>query len=157
MTCIFTENITLPHVFFKHFASKHQLPGLSVSGTLVENGLIFECSVIAKQICQTTFSTQSYYRGSFRTLSNVWDGAKRRSLNVWKDSEYDSVLFFFFSHRIFVVVLCCIGILWVPVLKDLQGGQLFTYIQAVSSYFSPPIAAVYIIAILWKRSNEKVR
>ena len=45
----------------------------------------------------------------------------------------------------------------VPVLKDLQGGQLFTYIQAVSSYFSPPIAAVYIIAILWKRSNEKVR
>ena len=74
-----------------------------------------------------------------------------------KDSEYASVLFFLFSHRIFVVALCCIGILWVPVLKDLQGGQLFTYIQAVSSYFSPPIAAVYIIAILWKRSNEKGR
>ena len=66
------------------------------------------------------------------------------------------ILFFSF-HRIFVVVLWCIGILWVPVLKDLQGGQLFTYIQAVSSYFSPPIAAVYIIAILWERSNEKVR
>ena len=28
-----------PQVFFKHFASKNQLPGLSVSGTLVENGL----------------------------------------------------------------------------------------------------------------------
>ena len=27
-------------MFFKHFASKNQLPGLSVSGTLVENGLI---------------------------------------------------------------------------------------------------------------------
>ena len=26
--------------FFKHFASKNQLPGLSTSGTLVENGLI---------------------------------------------------------------------------------------------------------------------
>ena len=26
-------------MFFKHFASKDQLPGLSVSGTLVENGL----------------------------------------------------------------------------------------------------------------------
>ena len=42
-------------------------------------------------------------------------------------------------------------------LKDLQGGQLFTYyIQAVSSYFSPPIAAVYILlsygreAVQWK-------
>ena len=26
-------------VFFKHFASKNQLPGLSVNGTLVENEL----------------------------------------------------------------------------------------------------------------------
>ena len=26
-------------MFFKHFASKIQLPGLPVSGTLVENGL----------------------------------------------------------------------------------------------------------------------
>ena len=32
--------VTLPQVFFKHFASKNQLPGLSVNGTLVENGLI---------------------------------------------------------------------------------------------------------------------
>ena len=27
-------------MFFKHFASKNQPPGLSLSGTLVENGLI---------------------------------------------------------------------------------------------------------------------
>ena len=40
MTCIFAENVTLPQVFFKHFASKNQLPGLSIIGTLVENGLI---------------------------------------------------------------------------------------------------------------------
>ena len=26
-------------VFFKHFASKNQLPGLSINGKLVENGL----------------------------------------------------------------------------------------------------------------------
>ena len=38
MSCIFTENVTLPQVFFKYFASKNQLPGLSISGTLVENG-----------------------------------------------------------------------------------------------------------------------
>ena len=29
-------------MFFKHFASKNQLHGLSVSGTLLENGLILE-------------------------------------------------------------------------------------------------------------------
>ena len=27
-------------MFFKHFTRKNQLPGLSISGTLVENGLI---------------------------------------------------------------------------------------------------------------------
>ena len=27
-------------MFFKHFASKNQLPGLSINGTLVENGLV---------------------------------------------------------------------------------------------------------------------
>ena len=34
------ENVTLPQVFFKHFASKNQLPGFYISGILVKNGLI---------------------------------------------------------------------------------------------------------------------
>ena len=34
---------TLPQVFSKHFASKNQLPSLSISGTLVENELIATC------------------------------------------------------------------------------------------------------------------
>ena len=33
------QNVTLPQVFFKHFASKNQLPGFYISGTLVENEL----------------------------------------------------------------------------------------------------------------------
>ena len=36
---ISSKNFILPQVFFKHFASKNQLPGFYVSGTLVENGL----------------------------------------------------------------------------------------------------------------------
>ena len=42
VTCIFTENVTPPQVFFKHFASKNQLPGFYISWTLVENGLNIE-------------------------------------------------------------------------------------------------------------------
>ena len=50
-------------MFFKHFASKNQLPGLSVSGALVENGLIsetkrmticfhrFRCSEVESVVC----------------------------------------------------------------------------------------------------------
>ena len=33
------EMSPLPHAFFKDFASKNQLPSLSIIGTLVENGL----------------------------------------------------------------------------------------------------------------------
>ena len=39
MTCIFSEIVTLPQVCLAHCASKNQLPGLSVGGALVENGL----------------------------------------------------------------------------------------------------------------------
>lgn len=49
-----------------------------------------------------------------------------------------------------------VSILWMPVISLLQGAQLFIYIQAVSAYLSPPIAAVYLIAVLSKRANEKV-
>ena len=58
--------------------------------------------------------------------------------------------------RVFVVVMCGIGICWVPILAEIQGGQLFIYILAISAYLAPPVAAVYVIAILWKRSNEPV-
>nr|VZH98194.1 unnamed protein product [Spirometra erinaceieuropaei] len=56
--------------------------------------------------------------------------------------------------RIFVVVMVGLSILWVPVIQSMQGGQLYVYIQSISAYLSPPIAAVYLLAILWKRTNE---
>ena len=40
-------NVHPPLVFFKHFASKNQLPGLSVSGTLGENELTTNSDYIA--------------------------------------------------------------------------------------------------------------
>ena len=36
---ILSKDVTLPQAFSKHFANKNQIPGLYVSGTLVENGL----------------------------------------------------------------------------------------------------------------------
>ena len=55
-----------------------------------------------------------------------------------------------------VAIMTGIGILWIPVVQSVQGGQLFIYIQAVSAYFAPPIAALYLIAILWTKATEKV-
>lgn len=50
-----------------------------------------------------------------------------------------------------------IGVVWIPVIQGMQGGQMYIYIQAISAYLAPPIAAVYLTAILWKRANESVR
>ena len=51
---------TLPQVLFKHFASKNQLPGFFISGTLVENGLSFNYIGASESSCcsslVTTFS-----------------------------------------------------------------------------------------------------
>ena len=60
------------------------------------------------------------------------------------------------SHRLCVLVVVVISLLWVPIIKAFQGSQLFVYIQVVSSYFQPPICAVYLAALFWKRLNEPV-
>ncbi|XP_050400513.1 sodium/glucose cotransporter 4 [Patella vulgata] len=57
--------------------------------------------------------------------------------------------------RVFVLVLVVISIVWIPVLQASQGGQLFNYIQAVTGYFAPPVLSLYLLAILWPRTNEK--
>ena len=57
---------------------------------------------------------------------------------------------------IFVCVMVLIGILWIPVIQGMQGAQLYFYIQADSAYLAPPIASVYLLAVLWRRANERV-
>ena len=41
--------VTLPQVFFKHFARKNQLLGLFVNGTLVKNKLMFYVVFVKKK------------------------------------------------------------------------------------------------------------
>jgi len=56
---------------------------------------------------------------------------------------------------VFILFLVAMSIMWIPIIQELQGGQLFIYIQAISAYLSPPIAIVYCMAISWGRMNEK--
>ncbi|XP_007186376.2 sodium/myo-inositol cotransporter 2 isoform X1 [Balaenoptera acutorostrata] len=57
--------------------------------------------------------------------------------------------------RVFVLLLVLVSILWIPVVQASQGGQLFIYIQSISSYLQPPVAVVFIMGCFWKRTNEK--
>jgi len=51
-----------------------------------------------------------------------------------------------------VVVVC--GILWIPFMKFISG-ELYHYLQSVQSYIAPPITAVFLLGIFWKRINAK--
>ncbi len=50
-----------------------------------------------------------------------------------------------------VVVAC--GILWIPLMKYISG-ELYHYLQSVQSYIAPPIAAVFLLGLFWKRINS---
>ncbi|XP_037646911.1 sodium/myo-inositol cotransporter [Sebastes umbrosus] len=56
--------------------------------------------------------------------------------------------------RVFVVVMVVISIAWVPVIVEMQGGQTYLYIQEVAGYLTPPIAALFLLGVFWKRCNE---
>lgn len=57
--------------------------------------------------------------------------------------------------RTFVVFMVVISIAWVPVIIEMQGGQTYLYIQEVAGYLTPPIAALFLLGVFWKRCNEK--
>lgn len=57
--------------------------------------------------------------------------------------------------RMFVVVMVVISIAWVPVIIEMQGGQTYLYIQEVAGYLTPPVAALFLLGVFWKRCNEK--
>lgn len=56
--------------------------------------------------------------------------------------------------RLFVVFMVAVSIAWVPVVIAMQGGQMFYYIQEVADYLTPPVAAIFLLGILWHRCNE---
>lgn len=59
-------------------------------------------------------------------------------------------------RRLWVVFIVAVSVAWLPVVQAAQGGQLFDYIQSVSSYLAPPVSAVFVLALFVPRVNEKV-
>ena len=57
--------------------------------------------------------------------------------------------------RITTVSMTALGLLWVPIMRSLSGGGLYQYIQAVQSFLAPPIVAVFVTGLLWKRMNGR--
>uniref|UniRef100_A0A8C1PEY1 Sodium/mannose cotransporter SLC5A10 n=1 Tax=Cyprinus carpio TaxID=7962 RepID=A0A8C1PEY1_CYPCA len=52
------------------------------------------------------------------------------------------------------VILVVISVVWIPILQNANSGQLYVYIQSVTSYLAPPVTAIFVMAVFWKRTNE---
>ncbi|EFB16032.1 hypothetical protein PANDA_012259 [Ailuropoda melanoleuca] len=57
--------------------------------------------------------------------------------------------------RLVIVVLIGVSVAWIPVLQDSNSGQLFIYMQSVTSSLAPPVTAVFVLGIFWRRANEQ--
>jgi SSS family solute:Na+ symporter len=56
--------------------------------------------------------------------------------------------------RVSTFVLIGIGLAWIPFMK-LVAGQLYSYLQSVQAYISPPVAAVFLFGVMYKRLTSK--
>lgn len=55
--------------------------------------------------------------------------------------------------RLATCVVVALGILWIPVMARVSGGGLYQYLQNVQGYLAPPITAVFLLGLTWKRIN----
>ncbi len=83
--------------------------------------------------CSTIFTIDIYKK--LKPLT-----AERKLLNVGK---------------IATSIVVVLGIIWIPIMEKIGGGVLYQYLQSVQSYIAPPITAVFVLGILWKRVNSQ--
>jgi SSS family solute:Na+ symporter len=51
------------------------------------------------------------------------------------------------------VVVC--GMIWIPIMKKISEGNtgLYDYLQNVQGFLAPPITAVFLLGLFWRRTN----
>uniref|UniRef100_A0A8C5AWB9 Solute carrier family 5 member 2 n=1 Tax=Gadus morhua TaxID=8049 RepID=A0A8C5AWB9_GADMO len=79
------------------------------------------------------------------------------TMDIWtrlRPQAAESELMLVGRSGIWVLVIVGVSICWIPVVQAAQSGQLFDYIQSVTSYLAPPIASVFFLAVFVRRVNE---
>ncbi len=56
--------------------------------------------------------------------------------------------------RLATLVMVVLALLWIPMMGRISN-KLWIYLQSVQAYVSPPIAAVFLLGIAWKRINSQ--
>ena len=56
--------------------------------------------------------------------------------------------------RLVTGVIVAISILWVPLIRYLNG-EVYQYLQSVQAYIGAPITATFLVGVLWKRATAR--
>jgi len=56
--------------------------------------------------------------------------------------------------RAATVVVVIAGLVWIPVMAEVSDQGLYNYLQTVQGYLAPPITAVFLLGLLWKRCSS---
>ena len=55
--------------------------------------------------------------------------------------------------QIATIGLVVLGLAWIPLMKLIEGG-LFQQLQSIQAYIAPPIAAVFLFGLFFRRLNS---
>ena len=55
--------------------------------------------------------------------------------------------------RLATSIVVIAGLIWIPIMKAMAGGGIYKYLQSVQGYLAPPITAVFLLGLFWKRIN----
>ncbi|KAL8598723.1 hypothetical protein ACOMHN_033287 [Nucella lapillus] len=90
------------------------------------------------------------------SLTSIFNSASSMfTMDIWRRFRAKAT-----QHELMVVGRVCvlvevgISILWLPILQASQSGQLWSYLQAMSSYTAPPWCVVFILSLFWTRTTE---
>ncbi|MGA0374192.1 MAG: sodium:solute symporter [Flavobacteriaceae bacterium] len=53
--------------------------------------------------------------------------------------------------KIATAIIVILGVIWIPIMENIGGGVMYQYLQNVQSYIAPPVTAVFLLGIIWKR------
>jgi len=55
--------------------------------------------------------------------------------------------------RLATAAVVIAGLIWIPIMKQMAGGGIYKYLQSVQGYLAPPITAVFLLGLFWRRIN----
>ena len=100
------------------------------------------------------FVVAGLFAAIMSSLSSVFNStATLFTIDFYKErnpdaSDYKLVL----VGRLATLGTVIVAILWVPLISVLSSN-MYVYLQSVQSYISPPIAAIFLVGLFWKKAN----